>query len=269
MDVIIAIVVIIVLTIAIVWAIDKFVPKKLKPFINILLWIIIIGLSYMTYMSVYKEIQFNDLKEKRFKVVIDRLIDIRDSQLAYKNVNGTYTDDFGKLINFVENGEVPITQRRDTLVLDVEKTKQFLGVETFKTRTLIDTLDYWSVKDSLFDGGDRYKTMMNVFTDKKMAKDYSEWANKLPSGNEKEKEYKKLMQDGSKFTLKAGKLDDFSVFESSVEKAVLLFDQEKYLIEKENQVVSVDGVNGPTLKVGSMEEVFTKGNWPKSYTNKE
>ncbi|MFK7832646.1 MAG: hypothetical protein AB8B52_05170 [Winogradskyella sp.] len=239
--VILAIVLIIVLTIVIVWAIDKFVPKKLKPVINIVLWGLIVFLAYITYMSVYKEIQFNQLKKERFAVVIDRLIDIRDSQLAYKNVNGKYTDSFETLINFVENGKVPITQRRDTLVLDEERTKAFGGVETMKTITLIDTLDYWSPKDSLFDGSDRYKKMMDVGIGK----------------------------EGAKFTLKAGRLEEFSVFEASVDKAIVLDDQEKYLIEKEKQVMSVDGVNGPALKVGSMEEVFTKGNWPKSYTNKE
>ena len=239
--VILAIVLIIVLTIGIVWVIDKFVPKKIKPVINILLWVLIIFLGYITYMSVYKEIQFNELKEKRFSVVIDRLIDIRDSELAYKDVNGSYTDNFDKLIKFVETGKVPITQRRDTLILDEERTKAFGGVETMKTITLIDTLSYYSVKDSLFKGSDRYKKMMDVTVGK----------------------------EGAKFVLKAGKLDEFSVFEASVDKSVVLDDQEPYLVEKEKQVVSVDGVNGPALKVGSMEEVFTKGNWPKSYTNKE
>ena len=92
------------------------------------------------------------MKEERYAVVIDRLIDIRDSQLAYKEVNGEYTDSFEKLINFVENGKVPITQRRDTLVLDEERTRAFGGVETMKTLTLIDTLSFYSVKDSLFKG---------------------------------------------------------------------------------------------------------------------
>jgi hypothetical protein len=239
--IILAIVLIIILTIGIVWLIDKFVPKKIKPILNIILWVLIIFLGYMTYMSVYKEIQFNHLKKERFSLVIDKLIDIRDSQLAYKDVHGTYTDSFDKLINFVENGKVPITQRRDTLVLDEERTKAFGGVETMKTLTLIDTLSYYSVKDSLFKGSTRYKNMMNVGVGK----------------------------EGAKFELKAGKLDEFAVFEASVDKSVILDDQEPYLVEKEKQVISVDGVNGPTLIVGSMDEVFTKGNWPKSYTNKE
>jgi hypothetical protein len=241
LNVIIAVVVIILLTIGIVWLIDKFVPKKAKPLIHLVLWALIVYLGYITFMSVYKEIQFNQLKVKRYAVVIDRLIDIRDSQLAYKEVHGEYAGDFTKLIDFVDKGKVPITQRRDTLVLDVERTRAFGGVETMKTITLIDTLSFYSVKDSIFKGSDRYKKMDLVG----------------------------IGEEGAKFTLKADKLDDIAVFEAKVEKAVILYDQDKYLIEKENQVVSVDGVNGPTLKVGSLEEVNTTGNWPKNYSKKE
>jgi hypothetical protein len=237
MKVIIAIVVIILLTILIVWLIDKFVPKKAKPIINILLWALIIFLGYKTYMSVYKEIQFNQLKVERYKVVIDQLIDIRDSQLAYKEVNGEYAGNFDQLVRFIDTAKVPITQRRDVTVLDEEATKRFGGVEMFKTEVVIDTLSYYSVKDSLFDGTDRYKTMMNLSVGDKSAK----------------------------INLKADKIDDIPVFEASVSKDLILSGEEKYLIEKEKQVVSVDGVNGPALKVGSLEEVNTTGNWPKNY----
>ncbi|MFP4846895.1 hypothetical protein [Winogradskyella sp. PE311] len=241
MKVIIILVLIILLTIGIVWLIDKFVPKKLKPVINIVLWALIIFLGYITFMSVYKEIKFNQLKVERYKNVINRLVDIRDSQLAYKDVNGEYAGDFTKLIDFVENGQVPITQRRDTLVLDEVKTKAFGGVETMMTLTLIDTLSYYTVKDSIFKGDTRYKTMADVGVGK----------------------------EGAKFKLQAGKLDDIPVFEASVDKAIVLFDQEAYLIEKERQAFSIAGVKGPSVKIGSMEEVNTSGNWGKDLSTKE
>lgn len=241
MKVIIAIVVIILLTILIVWLIDKFVPKKAKPIINVLLWVLIIFLGYKTYMSVYKEIQFNQLKVERYKVVIDQLIDIRDSQLAFKEVNGEYAGTFDKLVRFIDTAKVPITQRRNVTILDEEATKRFGGVEMFKTEVVIDTLSYYSVKDSLFGGTDRYKTMMNLTVGDKNAK----------------------------ISLKADKLEDIPVFEASIAKELILVDQEKYLIEKEKQVVSVDGVNGAALKVGSLEEVNTTGNWPKNYSKSQ
>ncbi len=241
LKVILSIVAIIVLTIGIVWLIDKFVPKKLKPIINIALWILIAFLGYQTFMSVYGEIKFNKLKNERYALVIDKLIDIRDAELAHRKVTGKYTDNFDNLIRFIDTAKFTITQRRDSAILDVERTKLFGGVETMKTIIIIDTLGTVSVKDSLFKNDDRYKTLMNV-----------------PIG-----------KAGAKFQLKAGTLDDIPVFEALVDKAVVLDGQDHNLILKEKQVVSVDGVNGPTLKVGSMEEINTNGNWPKNYANKE
>ena len=65
LNIIIAAVVVIALTIGIVWVIDKYVPKKVKPLIMIVLWVLIGYLGYTTFMSVYGEIKFNKLKDKR------------------------------------------------------------------------------------------------------------------------------------------------------------------------------------------------------------
>jgi len=78
----------------------------------------------------------------------------------------------------------------------------------------------------------------------------------------------------SKFELKAGMLGDdgdtkIPVFEALVKKSVILHDQDKNMIKKEEDVVSVDGVNGPALIVGSMEEVNTNGNWPINYSKEQ
>lgn len=238
LTVILAIVIVALLTIGIVWVIDKFVPTKFKRPLNFLFWILIILLGYSTFMSVYGEIQFNQLKEKRYAIVIEKLKDIRDAELAYRQVNGKFTDNFDELIQFIDNGKFTITQRRDTTVFDAELTKRFGGVTMTKEVVLIDTLGFVSVKDSLFGADTRYKTMMNV-----------------PVG-----------KPNSKFTLEAGLLDKIPVFEASVDKAILLDGEDENLIAKEKQVVAVDGVNGPTLKVGSMVEVNTNGNWPKNYS---
>ena len=237
LTVIIAVVIVILLTIGIVWLIDKFVPKKLKPVINILLWVIIFVLGYMTFMSVYGEIKFNQLKEKRYAVVIEKLKDVRDAELAHRTVTGKFTDNFDNLVKFIDTAKFTITQRRDSSVVDEELTKRYT-VTTMKDIVIIDTLGYVPVKDSLFGADTRYKTMMDI-----------------PVG-----------KPGAKVQLKAGMLDGIPVFEASVEKEVILDGEDKNLIAKENEVVSVDGVNGPTLKVGSMTEVNTKGNWPINYS---
>ncbi|WP_323788830.1 hypothetical protein [Psychroserpens sp.] len=233
----------IILTVGIVWLIDNFVPKKAKGILNLLLWVLIIFLGYLTFNSVYGEIKFNQLKEKRYKVVIESLKDIRDAQLAHRTVTGKFSNSFDGLIKFVDTANFTITQRRDSTIIDAELTKRYGGVETTRDIVIIDTLGFVPVKDSLFGADTRYKTMMNV-----------------PVGKE-----------GAKFELKAGKLveENIAVFEASVDKEIILFDQDKNLVNKEKQVVAVDGVNGPALTVGSMTEVYTKGNWPKSFNTKK
>ena len=235
---------VILVTIGLVKLVDKFIPTKLKPFLNIALWLLIAFLGYQTYMSIYEPIQFNKLKNKRYAVVIESLKDIRDSQLAHKQVTGIFAKDFDNLIKFIDTAEYTITQRRDSSIIDKDLTKRY-GVDTYKDIVIIDTLGTVPVKDSLFKKSNRYKTMMNV-----------------PVG-----------QEGAKFEMKSGLIEQNSinipVFEAFVKKKVILNDQNKDLISQENQVVSVDGVNGDALKVGSMEEIKTNGNWPKTYGDNE
>ena len=241
MTIFILILAVILMTVGIVYLIDKYVPKKYKPFILVGLWTLIIYLGYITFMSIYGEIQFNQLKEKRYKVVIENLKDIRDSELAHRTVTGQFEGNWDSLVKFIETEKFTITQRRDSTVIDKELTRIY-GVDTTKDIVIIDTLGFVPVKDSLFGADPRYKTMMYIPT----------------------------LNDGQKFDLKAGVLEqngfNIPVFEASVSKKILLFDQDENLVDLESEVKSVEGVNGPTLKVGSMDEVNTNGNWPKNYS---
>jgi hypothetical protein len=242
---IIATIVVIALTIGIVWVIDKYLPSKAKPLIKVILWILIAYFGYATFMSIYGEIKFNQLKEKRYLVVIESLKDIRDCELAHRSVTGKFEGNWDNLVTFIDTAQFTITQRRDSTILDKEQTRRMGGIEMFKDIVIIDTLGFVPVKDSLFGADTRYKTMMN-----------------LPVG-----------EPGAKFELKAGFLEQndmqIPVFESKALKSVILYDQDKNLISKENQVISVDGVNGDALKVGSMEEINTNGNWPKNYSKEQ
>ncbi len=230
-------------TVGLVWLIDRFIPDTFRKYILIVLYILIGFLAYNTFMSVYGEIQFNQRKQVAYKKVINSLKDIRDAQLAHRAVKGIFQKDFDKLIEFIETEQFTITQRRDVTVLDAEMTRRFGGVETFKEIVVIDTLGYVPVRDSLFGNDLRYKTMMNV-----------------PVG-----------KPGTTFDMTAGTIDQngvkIPVFEAKVLKKYILFGEDPNLIKIEEEVVSVDGVNGNALRVGSMEEVNTNGNWPKNYSN--
>ena len=78
---------------------------------------------------------------------------------------------------------------------------------------------------------------------------------------------------GETFKLKTGYIpqngQNMAVFEVSVDKSILLYDQDENLVKKEKDVASVEGVNGPSLRVGSMDEVNTNGNWPKNYSSEQ
>ncbi len=59
----------------------------MKTAIQIVLWVVCIGLGYMIYQSVTGPIRFNEVKQERFAQVIAKLKDIRSAQEAYKTVN--------------------------------------------------------------------------------------------------------------------------------------------------------------------------------------
>ena len=68
----------------IVFLVDKYNPKKYKGLILIGLWSFIAVFLYMTIMSIYGEMKFNQEKEKRYKIVIENLKDIRDVGILYR-----------------------------------------------------------------------------------------------------------------------------------------------------------------------------------------
>ena len=231
------------IAIGIVYYIKTKMQDKHKPYVLRSLWVLILVFASLLFTSIYDEIKFDEVKNARYQVVIKNLKDIRDSQLAHRTVKGVFQNNWDSLVKFVEVDSFTITQRRDSSVLDKEMTKRYGGVKTYKDIIIVDTLGFVSVKDSLFGLDNRYQTMMNVPFSKK---------------------------DDTKFELKAGFLNqngiDIPVFEALVKKRVILYDQSTNLVLKENQVQSVDGVNGPSLKIGSMNEVNTNGNWPKNYS---
>ena len=213
----------------------------MKTIIQIVLWIGSAVLAYLIYQSVTGPIQFAEVKEERFSKVISNLRDIRDTQEAYKTVNGKYANDFKTLVSFVENGQYTITSKKDSSFMRYDKAFQIdMPVDTI----VVDTLGFVSIKDSLFRKDDRYKTMMNV-----------------PGA------------DGKTFEMKSDIIDKGGykapVFEAKVAKDEVLGDQPKDLVSREKAHVSVEEVNGPYITVGSLTQVSTSGNWPPIYDRKK
>ncbi len=210
----------------------------MKIVITILLWVGIVILGYYNYKAIWGPVEFNKVKKERYAKVIDKLKHIRDAQLAHRDIAGGFEADFDGLIKFIDTAEYTITQRRDSSVLDKEFQKTY-GVDKYVEKTFIDTLGTSKVADSLFDNPEQYRNMKYV-----------------------------PYTDNETFEMDAGtikiKKNDVPVFEAKVKKSKILADQPDDLVTQEEQTVSVDGVNGKHIKVGSMEQVNTKGNWPKN-----
>jgi hypothetical protein len=221
---------------------EKYVPIKLNPIISAVLWVVVVFLGYSLYKSINGPVEFNKVKEARYYKVIDNLKDIRAAELAHQEITGKFTGSFDSLVMFIDTAQYAIIERRDTSYADVEKNKAY-GVEGYYIEDIIiDTLGFSSVKDSLFGNTNRYKTMMNIPLE---------------------------IANGAKFELNAGKYekngDYYAVFEARVAKSIILSDQDNDLLFQEEQLVSVDGINGKYVKVGAMDDIDTSGNWPKGY----
>ncbi|MBR9855009.1 MAG: hypothetical protein GYB37_10610 [Algicola sp.] len=242
LNLILIVVIICLVTIGLVFLIDRFLPQKIKPVLVILFGVLSIFLGFKIYDSINAPIEFNKVRNERFSKVIDKLKDIRDSQEAYKTVNGKYAGNFESLIQFIDTGNYTITTQRDSSFMRYDRAYQ---IDMQKDTVIVDTLGTVKVKDSLFGADNRYKNMMEV----------------------------PYAQNNEKFEMKADIIDKSGykapVFEAKVKKNVVLYDQPQDLVEKENSYQSVEEVNGTEIKVGSLTDVSTNGNWPPIYDRKK
>lgn len=241
LNLILIVVLICLVTLGLVFLIDRFLPQKMKPVLIIVFGLLSIFLGYKIYQSINAPIEFNKVRQERFSKVIAKLKDIRDSQEAYKTVNGKYANDFESLIKFIDTGNYTITSQRDSSFMRYDRAYQ---IDMQQDTIIIDTLGTVKVKDSLFGADDRYKTMMDV----------------------------PYAQNNEKFEMKADIIDKSGykapVFEAKVKKNVVLYDQPADLVARENALQSVEEVNGTEIKVGSLTDVSTNGNWPPIYDRK-
>ena len=213
----------------------------MKKILLPILWILILFFAYKLICSIYDPILFNNVKVERYADVISNLKDIGKSQVAHKSVNGYYAQDFKSLVKFIDTAEYVIVEKRDSSYLEYDRTYR---IDMLREVQIVDTLGFVSVKDSLFGETDQYMTMMKV----------------------------PVKGIDTSFVMKADVIEKnnypVAVFEVSVSKDLVLHDQDPYLLEQEKATISVDGVNGPDIVLGSLTEVSTNGNWPTIYDAK-
>ena len=82
----------------------------MRRIIQILFVLVIIVLGYLIVDSIMEPIRFNQEVEVRERSTIDRLIDIRDAQKAYKDIYKRYTGSFDTLIAFLDTGSFAVVR---------------------------------------------------------------------------------------------------------------------------------------------------------------
>lgn len=206
----------------------------MKLAIQAVLWVLCIVFSYQIYDSINGPINFNKTKNERYADVINRMKEIRKAQIAHKDVRGVYANNFDSLVSFIETGIFTLIEKRDSSFMEYDRNYR---IDMLREVVVVDTLGFVPVKDSLFKD-DSYKLLSQV----------------------------PVEGIDAKFSIKANVINKngyrVPVFEVKVAKNVILHDQDKDLLKQENETVSVDGVNGPEIILGSLTEVSTNGNWP-------
>ncbi|HOW32401.1 MAG TPA: hypothetical protein PLP88_12625 [Bacteroidales bacterium] len=192
--------------------------------LKIILALVIVVLAFLIYRSINTPVKFKSELSARGDVVIDKLKDIRTAEQLYKHLNKRYTASFDTLVQFIRSGKIPVVK----IIPDPKDT-------TF-TRTINDTIGFVSIFDSIY-AKKAYKI---------------EELNLVPYSN------------GEKFNLLAGQIDKGGVKVSVFEASAPL---EFYSKGLNNQLVinlkkeMEDKNKFPGLKVGSMLDASTDGNW--------
>lgn len=210
----------------------------MRKVIQILFVLIIIVLGYLIVESIMEPIRFNQEVETRERATIDRLIDIREAQKAYKDVYKEYTGSFDTLIAFVDtvsftvvkaDGDIPEEWLDE---MGFEKAREKALEEGVISREPIQV----PVLDSLFHQGFAVDSLRYVpFT------------------------------DGITFTMASGELLTSSNLTVQVVEAYTLYDDllngmdRQLIVNYKDERMKIVGFEG--VKFGSMEEGTLTGNW--------
>jgi len=196
-----------------------------KIILQIVLLVIIVFLVYKIYESVMEPVRFNKERDLRMTEVVQNLKDIRAAQLAYKSIYAKYSPTFDTLLDFVQKEEIPVVK----MIPDPTDT-------TF-SRSIMDTLGFISVRDSLFGSRPNFDVSTLPL---------------IP------------YTDGDTFKLFSGVIERskvmIQVFEAYAMNLQFLKGLDEQLINNYNDKLE-STERFPGLKVGSMLEASTDGNW--------
>lgn len=207
----------------------------MKKLIQIALAIVIVVLAYLVWESIQTPIRFNKEKDKRYAATIQRLIDIRTAQIAYKDEYGKFTASFDTLINFVKNDSMKLVRAEGALSDDLLAQGWTEAIAVKEGLIIRDTVRI-AIKDTLF-----------------------------PEGFNADLLWKVPYTDNAKFELATANLSVskliVNVFEAKVHNDILLHDMDRQEVINLNERMK-NQENFPGVKVGDIiEPNNNSGNW--------
>lgn len=196
--------------------------------------VVAVILGVLIYRSIMQPVRFQKEKDIRAEVLVQKMKDIRTVQQAYKKAYGRFISSPDSLLLFLENGEIPYVKMigtvPDSLTEEEAVEKGIVSRETFKENAFI--VLFPQVKDKASFLGNMMKVPFNK------------------SG--------KTIQMEAGFISKSGY--QVPVFEAKVPFGDLLEGMDEQLVG--NEIAIAEKYNRyPGIKVGSMTEAITEGNW--------
>jgi hypothetical protein len=115
---------------------------NLTRILSIVLFVVAIGLAWYLYSNINSTIEFKAEVTATETKITEKLAIIREAEKAYLERYGHYTANWDSLTNFIEQGRVPITVRKEII------TPLSYGEE--KVEVKIDTVGFMSARDRIF-----------------------------------------------------------------------------------------------------------------------
>jgi hypothetical protein len=210
----------------------------MRRVIQVLFIFIIIILGYLIVESIMEPIRFNQEVERREQAAINKLIDIREAQKAYKDIYRRYTGSFDTLIAFLDTGKFSVVKAIGTIP---EEWLEQYGRDGARDRALkegiiVREVTRVPVKDSLF------------------TPDY-------PIDSLRYVPY----TDGVQFTMESSEILTSSNLTVQVVEVSVLYDDllnglnQQLVVNYKDERMKIVGFEG--VKFGSLEEGTLTGNW--------
>lgn len=233
----------------------------MKVVMRVLLALGIVLLAYISWRSIQWPIDFNAEVARRDQAVIQRLVDIRTAQIAFRAQTGSYTASFDTLISFVKEGKIATLVKSG----DLSEAQLEDGMTEEKAMKIIRTGDEKAIKAAGL--WDESKNAPQLVRDSIFTPAVEVLYPNRTSFNIDDLRYVPFA-NGAQFEMGVGSLVTASgypiqVFEAKVPYSVYLADlDQKLLNQKIQEVLDRPGNKYPGMQVGSLEVANNNaGNW--------